>query len=71
MKSINEAPQDSKNLTFLILAFALFLVVAYLPLPDSVRRVGDATLTPQGQMIAVSTIPFASSRFVCQEAPMG
>ncbi len=66
--SPSHSPSATVRLIVLAVAFAAALVVANLPLPESFRNVGSATLTPAGQT-AMGVLLFALILWMTEAIP--
>ncbi|MFO7850666.1 MAG: DASS family sodium-coupled anion symporter [Spirochaetia bacterium] len=68
VKKIGEGPSPSTKLAILIGALAAAFVVAYIPISDSIRNVGNATLSPSGQT-AMGILLFALILWMTEAIP--
>lgn len=65
---MTKSTSTMKNLFFILLAFAIALLIIYLPLPDAIVHAGDATLTDAGKK-AIAILLFALILWMTEAIP--
>jgi len=68
MKELKPGPSPTAKILILVAALTAAFIVAYIPLPDSLRLVGDASLSPSGQT-AMGILLFALILWMTEAVP--